>query len=402
MKKNRVAILSLNYIPSTGGLVTYIKSICKSLILESNDVTVFCAFELLEGQKEQEVIDGVNVVRVPVFDKNYINKLFGPFRMRNKFVKFFKEQINLNDFDFIVARHVYLAGALVKLNNETILNKSCFLAPLIAPRLIKIDAKSEGLVKKVYSHLLIPQLYIIERAVVKSKIAIKVLSDSKSKEFAEYYNIAAPKVCPPGIDLERFRPVGRTIKEGLNASTRPEFVILSVCRLVEEKNLSLVIESLPGIIKLLGQSRVRYLVAGDGPLMSSLKSLAIKIGVDKNIEFLGEIQEIETVYQKANVFILPSIYEGFGHVYLEANSSGVPCFGLKNGVDGSITACDEIIKEGVNGFLINGNTPEALVRSVELFLKADRTPSDWSDSCRARVELNYSWSAHIKLLQADL
>ncbi len=113
--------------------------------------------------------------------------------------------------------------------------------------------------------------------------------------------------------------------------------VLTCANLIKRKNIDKVIEACKGNYKLT--------VIGDGKLLKRLKKL------DKNVTFTGWLPP-EKVYEqmrKADVFILPSIGETFGMVYLEAMAQGCITVCTRNdGIDG-------IIKDGENGFLTEPN-----------------------------------------------
>src|SRR5207248_6856821 len=95
--------------------------------------------------------------------------------------------------------------------------------------------------------------------------------------------------------------------------------------LVYEKGFQLALEALPGLIERLGN--VRFLVAGSGTHEQELKSLAHDLGLDGHGTFLGWIGDdvLHSLYRIADLCVVPSIYEPFGLVALEAMASGCPC-----------------------------------------------------------------------------
>ena len=91
------------------------------------------------------------------------------------------------------------------------------------------------------------------------------------------------------------------------------------------------------------------LVIGRGSLSSYEKKVR-KLGIKRNIFFLGSLNNTARFYKAADIFILPSLYEPFGNVCLEALSSGVVC------IFSSRCGGAEIITNGENGFLLEDPT----------------------------------------------
>lgn len=103
--------------------------------------------------------------------------------------------------------------------------------------------------------------------------------------------------------------------------TRPEEpCILTVARLVPVKN----IETALGALARLRDRPWRYVIAGDGPLRADLEARAAALGIADRVRFLGVVEDITTVLKGADLFLLPSLWEGFGLAAVEAMNAGVP------------------------------------------------------------------------------
>ena len=104
-----------------------------------------------------------------------------------------------------------------------------------------------------------------------------------------------------------------------------EKLVLLVGRLVYEKGFQLALEALPGVIERLGD--VRFVVAGSGTAEADLRRQASELGLDPYGTFLGWIGDdvLHSLYRIADLTVVPSIYEPFGLVALEAMASGCPC-----------------------------------------------------------------------------
>jgi len=92
------------------------------------------------------------------------------------------------------------------------------------------------------------------------------------------------------------------------------------------------------------------------------------------------------LYQKADLFVLPSLYDTFGFVFCEAMSQGLPCIGT------DFNAMPELIGEGINGYLVPRRNPEALAaKIVQFYSNPSNLPRMSAESLR-RVQTEFTWS----------
>jgi glycosyltransferase involved in cell wall biosynthesis len=155
-------------------------------------------------------------------------------------------------------------------------------------------------------------------------------------------------VAPYGVDREYFQD-----RDGpRRAATRNEFSIPSECELllhvgstVPRKNLPMVMNTLAAL-RDLGRD-VRLLQVGGAP--QKIESLALDAGVSDRVIAAGKISEpsLRATYAAADVFIIPSTYEGFGLPVLEAMASGLPVVGSgAGGMNEAAGGAAQIIKNG--------------------------------------------------------
>lgn len=169
---------------------------------------------------------------------------------------------------------------------------------------------------------------------------------------------------PPPIDQEKFGQPGDPLIIRKRLAPH-DLMLLTVCKLSEKKNVGQIIELMPSLLEKF--PGLLYVVAGNGPDLPRLRSLAHGLGVEKRVQFLGYISEDELVhlYAAADVFVMVTkedavgnSVEGFGIVFLEAGSQGVPVIGPSKG--GSTDA----IADGISGFLVDPNDPVDIERRI--------------------------------------
>ena len=131
--------------------------------------------------------------------------------------------------------------------------------------------------------------------------------------------------------------------------------IITISRLIKRKNINLVIEALSKV-----NFDFEYRIFGSGEEEKNLKKLIKKYKLENKIKLSGCIphNKVKEELDKSDVFILPSVNESFGLSYIEALSRGLIVVGCK------YTGIDGVIKNNINGYLINPN-----VKEIENILK---------------------------------
>jgi phosphatidylinositol alpha-1,6-mannosyltransferase len=191
----------------------------------------------------------------------------------------------------------------------------------------------------------------------------------------------------PFLNPERFPPSEPGLAEKIRERRQlaGKKVILTTGRIVARKNHRLVIEALPELLR--REPDVVYLVAGNGPQKAELEALARRLDVASRVHFLGFVSqaELRALYELADVFVMPSLaveaqVEGFGIVFLEANLFGTPVIG------GNTGGMADAIEDGVNGFLVDPQDPQALVAKLAAVLSDGELHRRMVEQGRARAE----------------
>jgi phosphatidyl-myo-inositol dimannoside synthase len=142
------------------------------------------------------------------------------------------------------------------------------------------------------------------------------------------------------------------------------FVFVSVCRLLEKKGIDNAIRAFATVAQ--RHPDCRYLVVGTGPYDEALRRVAAEAGVDDRVVFAGEVSDEDLVdhYCLGDVFIMPNRElangdtEGFGLVFLEANSCGLPVIAGRDG--GSRDA----VQHDQNGLVVDGRSIEDIAAAM--------------------------------------
>lgn len=121
-----------------------------------------------------------------------------------------------------------------------------------------------------------------------------------------------------GVDLNRFQqaiPISRT-SMGL---TENDVVILMVGAFRKEKNQAALVRALGLLPK-----EYKLVLAGDGPELEKVKNLTSTLGLFSRVVFHGAIRDVERLMKAVDVYVLPSLFEGFGLSAVEAAATGLP------------------------------------------------------------------------------
>jgi D-inositol-3-phosphate glycosyltransferase len=130
------------------------------------------------------------------------------------------------------------------------------------------------------------------------------------------------------------------------------------------------------------------IVGGDGsdtPEFQDLQKLARNFGIQEEVTFVGRIEQdnLPAYYSAADVLVVPSYYESFGLVALEALASGTPVVATKVG------AMENILIEGITGHVVSNGSPRLLAQGIEKFISSSNGLS--AHEVRASV-LRFSWA----------
>ena len=200
-------------------------------------------------------------------------------------------------------------------------------------------------------------------------------------------------VIPNGIDYEFFSSyLGKqgsvTSEPGNNKK-----VVLYVGRLDPVKGVRYLVQAM-GILRDRGLRNAKLLIVGDGSEKKYLEELVKKLGLEDYVVFAGKVshEKIPEYMALADVFVLPSLSEGFPTVVLEAMAMGLPVIASRVG------GLPWIIKDGDNGFLVEPRNPHEIAEKITFLLINDdlRTYISRRNIEKAR---EYSWENIVKKLE---
>jgi len=147
-------------------------------------------------------------------------------------------------------------------------------------------------------------------------------------------------------------------REELGASGKP--LVAAVSRLHRQKGVVYLLRAVPFVRRELPS--VKVAIAGGGPLQKALASEIRRLGIGDAALLLGERTDAREILAAADVFVLPSLWEGLPYVLVEAAALGMPI------VAADIDGVREVIRSGETGILVPPKNPAALAAALLLLL----------------------------------
>jgi glycogen synthase len=350
----RVLILSWEYPPLIeGGLARHVRKLAETLVPLGVEVHV-----LTRGYEEspaEEEVAGVTIHRVREPERP---------RALGEFVTWVEHMnadmlaagVELGDrFDFDV---VHGHDWLVAVAGDHLARR--FRAPFVTTIHATEYGRHQGWIEQ---H---PQSHIhgVERWMANRAERVVTCSAYMREHVADIYGLEEGRidVVPNGIDPSELVAVDDLDRLRARFAAPDERLVLLVGRLVYEKGFQLALEALPRLIERVGD--VRFLVAGSGTHEAELRKQAHELGLDPHGTFLGWIGDdaLHSLYRIADLTVVPSIYEPFGLVALEAMASGCPCLVADTG------GLREVVPNEDVGLRFRSRDPASLAAMAERIL----------------------------------
>jgi D-inositol-3-phosphate glycosyltransferase len=222
----------------------------------------------------------------------------------------------------------------------------------------------------------------------------------EKQQLVRFYGAGSSRIriVPPGVDLSRFHPIEQSYAKSVIGIEAGHRMILFTGRIERLKG----IDNLFRAMAILHQRRADWdwgrmcvsVIGGDpseeglreNGEMARLHELRDELGLSELITFLGARDQdtLQYYYAAADVLVMPSHYESFGMVALEAMACGTPV--IASDVGGLST----LVQDGKTGFRVKVNDPEALAKAIERLMdnEARRRRMGHSAACYAE---DYSW-----------
>ncbi len=163
--------------------------------------------------------------------------------------------------------------------------------------------------------------------------------------------------------------------------------IVFVGRLHEQKGLDTLLRAFKLLLDRMPQDKPCLQLVGDGPLRSELAALAQRLGIEKQVEFVGLTDRVMDYLQRADIFVLPSRAEGISNALLEAMACALPVIVSK--IPGNI----DVVEDGKSGLWIEPDSAESLATGLATLLEQGDLRSALGATARQVVVDRYSMDA---------
>ena len=158
------------------------------------------------------------------------------------------------------------------------------------------------------------------------------------------------RIVPGGKDGRLFRPSGDP----------PSYDLITVGRLSAVKRLDIFLKAVRLLVRRFPE--IRATIVGDGPLRGPLEELADSLGIENHVSFVGHQTDVENWLRRGRIFVLTSDSEGLSLALMEAMMCGLAA------VVSDVGDLADLVENGVNGFLVNGRTPEGFAGPISELL----------------------------------
>jgi len=200
---------------------------------------------------------------------------------------------------------------------------------------------------------------LFEMLCIRLNKRVIAISESVKKSLQKYELIPENKiyVLPNCVDFEKFSKS----RKASGHEAKEEIIIGTVGRLEKEKGINYLLYAIK--IMLSTFPNLRLHIVGDGAATSDLKKLSKKLNISNSVIFFGKFADVIPFYNKMDIFVLPSILEGFGIVLLEAMAAGVPI------VATNVNGISEVVVNMQSGLLVPPKNPKAIADAVQKLIE---------------------------------
>ncbi|MBT7237949.1 glycosyltransferase family 4 protein [Candidatus Woesearchaeota archaeon] len=351
-----ICLINPSFFPMHGGAEQLTYDVAKQL---SKDHKIIIATTQLEGTKKAEYIDNLKVYRSKTSKIPFLSFILNQIYFHNMLKKVIKKE----KIDILHQFHLFNLGGAVILAKK---NKKLITS------LIGWDTYDP--IRPVPKYLHKYMAWIMngsDKLITSSK---HMYSSAKKQGCKKEI-----KIIPHGVNSQKAKSIDIRKKYNIKKNDK---IIFSLQRLHERKGLKYLILAASKI----KYKNIKFIIGGKGPELNNLKKLTRKLKLEDKIKFLGYIPEEDMInfYKKSDLFVLPSLYEGFGIVYIDALINGLPIVTTKCG--GS-----EVMVNDSNGIMVKPKDSEQLANAIAKALN-----KKWNKDKIKKDAKKYKWENVIK------
>ncbi len=381
----RLALLSFHGCPvarlgekDTGGMNVYVMQVARELGLRGVQIDVYTRYHDPKDPQIVELGEGARVIHLKAGPYDSTKEdLYQHIPEFLDALDSFKTSENL-DYDLIHS-HYWFSGRIGMALSEK------WDVPHVATFHTHAKTKMRARVGEQESELRAN----VEKDVIESADGIVVSTEQEKDDLVRLYDGEASKieVIAAGVDLDLFKPIDKA-QARQRLGLGDEKIILYVGRIEKLKGLDILLNT---VAQLEDTTDTKLLIVGgkleDDDELNRLKSLTIELGIEEKVTFIGSVNQglLPDFYSAADVFVLPSYYESFGLVALEAMACGTPV------VVSRVGGLKTFIRNGETGYLIPWRCPEPFAQRIDMLLENPALRESMGRAARAKA-LQMGWS----------
>ena len=358
----RIAIVSVHGCPSarlggreTGGMNVYIKQVAEELGRRGIWVDIFTRYHDREDPEIVQISDRARVIHITAGpysdDKNNLLAHLPAF-IRGILEYTRRERISYD----IVHSHYWLSGRI-----GLILGRHWHI-----PHVASFHTLAEVKMRARVGENETEHRASGERKIIAMADHVLAFSEHEKEAMVRLYGARPDKVgvIPGGVDTELFSPMDRDLARqtlGLQHSQ----IVLYVGRIEPLKGVDILLRAVSQLDR---SQLIRTIIIGgdlegDQEIMR-LKALSVDLGISQFVSFMGSLEQqaLPSYYNAADICVVPSYYESFGLVALEAMACGTPVIASRVG------GLPTFVKDSLTGYLISWHCPESFADGLEVLL----------------------------------
>ncbi|MFG1917949.1 glycosyltransferase family 4 protein [Micromonospora sp. NPDC048898] len=376
----RVLMLSWEYPPVlVGGLGRHVHALSVALAAAGHEVTVVTRHT--DGAPMEEYADGVRILRAPedpvAFPLATSSLLAWTMAFNHTLTRTALRATQAGSYDVIHAHDWLVAHTAISLAEHLDL-------PLVTTMHATEAGRHQGWLPDEMNRT----IHGIEQWLTSESGRVIVCSGYMREQVKALFDIPATQVdvVPNGVDGRAWRARPRAV-----ASARARFagdgpLVGYAGRLVYEKGVQHLVHAVPRLRE--RHPGLRVVIAGDGPYRAELEAQARRLALSSTVRFTGFLDstQLPAMLGATDATVVPSLYEPFGMVALEAAAAGAPLAVARTG------GLAEIVESGVTGVTFPHSDPDALAGAVGQLLDDEIFARRVARRARTMVGEQYGWT----------
>ncbi len=391
-------LAKLGYLES-GGQNVYIYELSKKLSRLGWKIDVFTR---LDKKKKKRVIcyeKNIRVIRIEAGPKKFIRK-YDLFGYLPNFVSSFIDYKTANKLDYCLVHGHYWEGGWVAMQI-----KRLFQIPMVQT-FHSLGYIRHNTLKKFKAQVITEfeekYRFKIEQEIMNTANNIVATSDYEKKDMVEFYKVDCGniKIIPCGVNIRKFKPITKTESRNKIKVPLEDKLIVFVGRLEWRKGIETLIQGVSELLKInpaLKKDKLKMFIIGgsigkrgsklEKEELRRLKDISEKLNVREIITFVGSLpqEKLRHYYSASDVCVVPSYYEPFGLIPIEAMACKIPVIASSTG------GLQYTVKDRKTGLTFPPRKHKILAQKINIIFTDKKLTEKIIKQARANVKENFSW-----------